>query len=270
MGMIDGSCTGCRSWAPRPVPFGRPERVLSAIVACDLLTTEGECDPMSIPTWTDEGLGTMKRAALWLVQEVGEGNTFTKGQLRDAFPDVAQIDRRMRDLRDFGWKIDTNREDIGLDSNEQRFAQRGIPVWEPGKATRGGTATITSSQRREILARDGYLCRSCGIGPGEKYPATEITSQLDVARRPVRTGGSRREVQLIIECNRCRVGGGRDLTADLQDVLARIGKLPMIEKRMLAGWVDEDSRTFSTVEQIWADYRTLPQEARESVREALA
>ncbi|WP_213010850.1 hypothetical protein [Paractinoplanes toevensis] len=212
----------------------------------------------------------MKRAALWLVQEVGEGNTFTKGQLRDAFPDVAQIDRRMRDLRDFGWKIDTNREDIGLDPNEQRFAQRGIPVWEPGKATRSGAATITSNQRREILARDGYLCRSCGIGPGDKYPGTEMTSQLDVARRKVRMEDGRHEVRLVVECNRCRVGGGRNQAANLGDLLSRIGKLPMIEKRMLAGWVDRDSRTFSAVEQIWADYRTLPQEARESVREALA
>lgn len=87
----------------------------------------------ALPSWQDSKLGTMKRAALWLVQVVGEENVFTKAELREAFPDVAQIDRRMRDLRDFGWKIDTKREDIDLDANEQRYVQRGEPVWEPGR-----------------------------------------------------------------------------------------------------------------------------------------
>lgn len=222
-----------------------------------------------MPDWRDESLGTMKRVALWLVQEVTVGNTFTKVSLREAFPDVAQIDRRMRDLRDFGWKIDTNREDVSLDANEQRFSERGVPVWEPGKATRRDTVTITSYQRREILARDGYRCRSCGIGPGEKYAGTEITSQLDVARRQVRMADGRQKIQLLIECNRCRIGA-KDLVADPQQVLARAGKLSAIEKKMLASWMAQDHRPFSEVEQIWADYLTLPAESRDLIREALA
>lgn len=103
----------------------------------------------AVPSWQDSELGTMKRAALWLVQVVGEGEIFTKTELREAFPDVAQIDRRMRDLRDFGWKIDTKREDIDLDANEQRYVQRGEPVWEPGRGTRPRSA-ITVNQRREL------------------------------------------------------------------------------------------------------------------------
>ncbi|GAA2592869.1 hypothetical protein GCM10010435_84820 [Winogradskya consettensis] len=223
---------------------------------------------MTMPDWGDARLGTMKRAGLWLVQVVGEGNTFTKAQLRTAFPDVAQIDRRMRDLRNFSWKIDTSREDASLDTHEQRFTQQGIPVWQPGKGTRPATATVTSSQRREILARDGYKCRSCGIGPGDRYDGTAVTAQLDIARRTMLLPGGRTETQLVIECNRCRVGG-REMAADLRDVLARVARLPMIEKKMLAIWIDQDSRAFSEVEQIWADFRTLPLEAREELREAL-
>jgi hypothetical protein len=43
---------------------------------------------MSPRVWNDPKLkvGSMVRAALWLVEEVGEGNTFTKEQLREAFP----------------------------------------------------------------------------------------------------------------------------------------------------------------------------------------
>jgi hypothetical protein len=210
----------------------------------------------------------MKRVALWLVQEVGAGELFTKTQLRDSFPDTAQVDRRMRDLRRFGWRIDTNREDPTLDASEQRFVVQGDPVWEPGRATRPGEA-VTSTQRYELMTRDGHKCRSCGIGPGETYPGTQIISQLDVARRAVRMPDAKTTMQLVIECNRCRVGG-RDFTADLADVLSRIDALPMYEKRMLSSWVDQDQRSFSEVEALWAAYRTLPAESRDQVRVALS
>ncbi|MCW2138704.1 hypothetical protein BXY51_003253 [Actinoplanes cyaneus] len=44
----------------------------------------------------------------------------------------------------------------------------------------------------------------------------------------------------------------------------------MIEKKMLAGWIEEGSRRFSEAEQLWADFLTLPAEARELVRESLS
>lgn len=91
---------------------------------------------MGLPSWTDQKLGTMKRAGLWLVAVVGEGNVFTKEDVKKAFPGVSQADRRVRDLRDFGWRIDTNREDLTLGQHEQRFVAQGEPVWEPGKGTR--------------------------------------------------------------------------------------------------------------------------------------
>ncbi|MCG3040460.1 hypothetical protein L7D48_07740 [Streptomyces sp. S1A] len=223
---------------------------------------------MDMPSWRDNKLGTMKRAALWLVQEVGLGNTFTKNQLREAFPDVSQIDRRMRDLRDFDWKIHTNREDVGLDTHEQRFVEQGVPVWEPGKATRKVGSTITAAQRHQVMMRDGHKCRSCGIGPGETYTGTDVTSQLDVARRSVRLPTGRTETQLVLECNRCRIGN-RKLKTDLGEILTRIDKLPAIERKILSSWIEQDSRSFSEIEDIWAAYRSLPAEAREHVRESL-
>ncbi|MFB6710830.1 hypothetical protein [Streptomyces sp. NPDC056358] len=223
---------------------------------------------MNMPSWGDTKLGTMKRAGLWLVQEVGVGNTFTKGQLRDAFPDVSQIDRRMRDLRDFDWQIDTKREDVTLDAHEQRFVRQGAPVWEPGKATRKVGLTVTATQRRSLLVGDGHKCRSCGIGPGEQYVGTDVTSQLDIARRTVRLPDGTIEVQLVIECSRCRIGD-RELIADLGDLVNRIAKLPAIEKKILSAWVEQDSRGFSEIEDLWAGYRSLPAEARGQFRDAL-
>jgi hypothetical protein len=222
---------------------------------------------MEIPSWEDPKLGTMKRAALWLVSVVGEGNRFKKAQLREAFPDTSQIDRRMRDLRDFGWQIDTNREDVTLGANEQRFVQQGEPVWEPGKATKAGS-TINATKRREIMARDGHFCRSCGIAPGELFAGTYEAAQLDIARREVRLPGGETPEELVTECNRCRVGG-RGLTADVSAVVSAVAHLGAMERKVLTDWVAADQRHFSGVERLWADYRTLPEESRARVREAL-
>lgn len=220
-------------------------------------------------SWQDAGLGTMKRVALWLVSVVGEGNTFTKGDLRGAFPGVSQVDRRMRDLRDFGWRIDTNREDEELDSHEQRFVKRGDPVWEPGRATRKtGTTAIGSARRREVLARDGNMCRSCGITPGEIYAGTYEAAQLDIARRGVVKPDGTKATELVTECKRCRVGG-RSLTADLDKLLKAIAGLSETERSVLSDWVAEDRREFSRLEQIWSDYRSLPEESRAQLRAQL-
>ncbi|MFE3737440.1 hypothetical protein [Streptomyces sp. NPDC059134] len=223
---------------------------------------------MALPSWTDENYGTMKRAALWLVTVIGEGNSFTKEDVKSAFPGISQADRRVRDLRDHGWQIDTQREDLTLGQHEQRFVKQGAPVWEPGKATKSGS-TVTQTQRREVLAKDGHLCRSCGIAPGETYAGSYESAQLDIARRTVAQPSGGERVELVAECNRCRVGG-RGQTVDLGALLATIAGLGSLEQKMLAGWVSEEKREFSTVERLWADYRALPAESRDKVREALS
>ncbi|MER7315399.1 hypothetical protein ACIPJG_00790 [Streptomyces halstedii] len=224
---------------------------------------------MTLPSWTDEKLGTMKRSALWLISVVGEGNIFTKEDVKAAFPGISQADRRVRDLRDYGWQIDTNREDITLGQHEQRFVKPGAPVWEPGKATKSGVS-LTQTQRREVLARDGHLCRSCGISPGETYADSYEAAQLDIARRVVKLPhGEGETVELVSECNRCRVGGRKE-SADLGAVLEGIAGLGGLERNLLAGWIEADKREFGAAERLWAQYRTLPEESRTKVRDALS
>jgi hypothetical protein len=222
-----------------------------------------------LPSWREEKLGTMKRVALWLVSEVGEGNKFTKEELRQAFPGVSQIDRRMRDLRGFGWRIDTNREDVTLTMAQQRFVERGQPVWEKGVTSRPSHApAIGVGRRREIIARDGNMCRSCGIAPGDFYEDTGEGVQLDIARRKVLLPGGELEVQLVAECRRCRLGG-INLVADVTEVTGRLARLGKVERAVLASWIDADERDFKDVERVWAEYRALPADARGVVRSAL-
>ncbi|WP_404196373.1 hypothetical protein [Streptomyces tauricus] len=222
---------------------------------------------MGTPSWTDTKLGTMKRAALWLVEVVGEGQIFTKEQVKEVFPGVSQADRRVRDLRDFGWQIDTNREDASLGAHEQRFVKQGEAVWEPGKGTRPASS-ITQTRRREVLARDGHFCRSCGIAPGETYAGTYESAQIDIARRVVRQPDGSKTTELVSECNRCRVGG-RGAETDLGSMLSRASALSALERRMLSEWMERDRREFSEAETFWADYRALPEESRAKIRAAL-
>ncbi|MET8611911.1 hypothetical protein [Streptomyces misionensis] len=225
-----------------------------------------------VPSYQDKKFGTMARAALWLITEVGEGEIFTKARLREAFPEVAQIDRRLRDLRDHGWRIDTSRDDPALHQQEQRFVTRGADVWIPGKSKAPKhKASLTASQRAKALQDDNHLCRSCGIGAGEAYEdggGVEL-AKLNVSRRKVLLPGGTVEYQLITECKRCGTGGGPDREVDLGALLELVESLAPLEQRLFAKWIDADQRTFSPLEKVWGIYRTLPQQSRAAVAQAI-
>lgn len=224
---------------------------------------------MALPSWRDTGIGSMARAALWLVQEVGEGNIFTKAELREAFPDVSQIDRRIRDLRDHDWKISPSREDPTLRQQEQRFVAQGAEVWIPGKSKAPKhKASLTAAQRTKVLDEDGYLCRTCGIAPGEAYEEGIGQAALNVARRQVIQPTGDTTYQFITECQRCGVGSlGRQ--ADLGRVLEQVAALSPMEQRVLAAWIAADRRSLSPLDKLWGQYRTLPEPSRKAVADVL-
>ena len=128
---------------------------------------------MQQPKWDDPDLdaGVMVRGGLWLLQEVGVGNVFTKGDIRAAFPDASQADRRIRDLRDYGWVLHTRADDASLQLEQTRLVSVGTEVWDP-RARRASNPNkgISSKARDAIMARDDYMCTVCGITGGEAYP----------------------------------------------------------------------------------------------------
>ncbi|MFF7532073.1 hypothetical protein ACFZB2_23660 [Streptomyces bobili] len=224
---------------------------------------------MTLPSWQDKKLGSMARAALWLVTVVGEGNIFTKAALREAFPEVAQIDRRLRDLRTYGWRIDTSREDAELKQQEQRLVTRGADVWIPGQAKAPKhKSSLTPAQRTKVLQGDNYLCRTCGIGVGEEYGDGVEQAQLNVARRKVFLSEGQAEFQLVTECKRCGLGGS-EREVDLGAVLDMVEALSPVERLTLAGWMAADRRTLSPLDKLWGLLRTLPEESRKTVADAL-
>jgi 5-methylcytosine-specific restriction endonuclease McrA len=221
-------------------------------------------DDMNLPDWRTSTKGTRVRAALWLLSEVGEGGAFTKGQLREAFPGVEQIDRRMRDLRTEGWVLATYREDRSLSQDELRLVQVGGAVWDPTYQSKA-QSSLSDKERQNIFAADDYMCVYCGVSGGESYVDDPLrTVKLTISRVQSVDGQS---VQLATCCDRCHVATREDTaTADLGP---DIGALSEAQRSRLLLWVRNGTRSMAPEERLWAQYRRLPHAARLEVRRHL-
>jgi hypothetical protein len=212
------------------------------------------------PSWDDPTAGgTMVRGALWLIQVVGEGNTFTKNDIREAFPGISQADRRVRDLRSYGWIMYSSVEDASLSSEDQRFVSSGVPVWDP-KARRANapTRTVSAKERQAVLKRDGHMCTLCGISGGEPYPDDPVsTAVLAVSRRTVNLDSGREESVLITECKRCKSGEAPP-PLGVDDAVASTADLSPSELRRLLRWMDRGRRGSTELDRAWATYLRVP------------
>lgn len=228
---------------------------------------------MTEPRWDDPHLkaGTMVRSALWLLQEVGEGNTFTKEQLRGSFPGVSQADRRVRDLREFGWVLDTSVTDASLQSDQQRFVSKGLAVWIPDerRSVGRGVISISSKERLGVLAAGAFQCSRCGIAGGESYPdrPTE-TAVLAVSRRTVIALNGLEDVLLVPECKKCRAGAGSEVVS-VAELVAQVVQLDDVDLRRLRRWVDRGFRGTSLVDKVWSTLSSVSPETRRAVFQQL-
>lgn len=217
------------------------------------------------PEWTDRRIGMRVRLALWLRDVVGEGNTFTRAQLREAFPESAQVDRRLRDLRGDGWEIESKLTLVNLNQHEFLFVRAGEPVWDPAtRAARVARRTPSSRVRREVLERDGHACVRCGSQAG--------VVPLEVAHVvPLSRGGTANTDNLITLCPNCHVAADRDSrSSSEEEVWSRMQKLSPGEQSRLLAWMALDRRPVSAVEEAWQMYRAAPVSQKDSLKERLA
>lgn len=135
-------------------------------------------------------MSSLEDAANWLRTQVGLGGVFTKEALRAAFPNVTQIDRRVRDLRGFGWLIDTRREDPSLSASEMRLVKIGDMT--------GPTRGISPRDRRRAMLSAAYTCVLCGAVGGSTYPDAQ---HIRVTLQVIDAGEGR---ELVVCCARCR------------------------------------------------------------------
>lgn len=214
---------------------------------------------MNIPDWRTSGAGTRTRAALWLASEIGEGGVFTKAQLREAFPGVEQIDRRMRDLRQDGWILSTYAQERSLAVDELRLVKIGGHVWESGYKS-NVARSATDRERRETLARDNFACAFCGIGAGETYSDDPSRSgQLSVTWCAAAAPAGR----YVSTCKRCRnplVGiDSSDAAYEAAALLAAE------ERRVLMAWIRVGHRTPRQIDRAWSLIRLLSKSERDNL-----
>ncbi|MEO3768279.1 hypothetical protein [Streptomyces sp. B5E4] len=228
---------------------------------------------MALPAWNEPGVkrGTMIRGALWLIQQIGEGGTFTKEDVRDAFQGVAQADRRIRDLRGYGWVIHTSTDDARLASEQQRFVKQGVAVWDPVARRAAETQrAVTSKERQAALERDEFMCTVCGISSAEPYlDDSNQTAALVVVRRVTVMPDGTEITPLVTECKRCRAGRGA-VPARTDEILQAAAELDESDRRRLLRWIERGQRKPSPADRVWSAYRRLPEEARSAVRSSLS
>ncbi|MDF9812995.1 hypothetical protein [Streptomyces sp. SPB162] len=231
---------------------------------------KGVSDPP--PDWRDEKLklGTKVRVAAWLASEVGEGNTFTRDQLHLAFPGVAQVERRMRDLRDHGWEIDIART---ANDVHMRLVKIGEPVWSPeGRLLAKRQLRNSTARRSEIFRRDGYVCTSCGVSAGEPHlDAQDFLAKLSVRFLvPIAQGGTDGPENLVTICDRCSIRDVSAPTVDRDEVAQQIQNLSPQHKTVLLAWMARGERTPSPLDRAWAMFQHLDPDGRKEVVRALA
>ncbi|MFD4863987.1 HNH endonuclease [Streptomyces sp. NPDC058412] len=218
------------------------------------------------PDYRDPDAGGVKvRLSAYLAAEVGEGGAFTLDQVREALPGVAQVDRRIRDLRDDGWIIESSRQ---TGTHQYRLVKIGNKVWDPQVRVSARRATV-SRARRIALERDHYRCAICGFeaGPGLEANA----AALEVAHvTSLAEGGTHDASNLLTLCANCHRIMDRVDRPDVASVAAEVASLSETQKTILLAWMARGHRTPSPVEQAWTAYRRLPVEGQQAVRGDLA
>lgn len=216
---------------------------------------------------------SLMRVAEYLASK-GAGSKFSKLELFEAVPDISQADRRMRDLRPMGWKIDNYKVNPNLKPDEYLIREMGTRVdlgETPPKTIR---KNITGPKRRRILERDGHMCQVCGIRAGQEFPdAPGRSAALTIGHIiPVKRGGTNDDDNLRTECQRCG-DESRDITVDpptSQQVLTHASRGSLKDKRTLYGWMQAGRRTPSDTEKVFQEWSRLPHAERMQVMTALA
>ncbi|MEE1941645.1 HNH endonuclease [Streptomyces sp. TRM 70361] len=201
-------------------------------------------------------------AWLWFNKEIGE--TFTMREIREKLgkevaEDAEHLNRRLRELRKFGWKIPSHKEDRTLPVNTYRLEGRGKKIWI--KAERTKRNAVSGRIRRQVFERDGYRCKLCGVGSGEEYPRDPGSkARMTVGHRiPQERGGSSEPDNLRTECSKCN----EELRDDMRnpetyaEVLTEVKNLRTADLRSLLTWLQAGERTRSRLDEAFDRARML-------------
>lgn len=158
---------------------------------------------------------SIAQVADWLTDNVGEGCTFTKHDLRAALPQFEQVDRRMRDLRSFDWQIDTYREDARLSPGELKLVRIGLRPDDPSTPSIRGRS-ISAKERLAAFSSADFSCQACGASLGEK----DESDSGHVSLRAVPTAQG-----LFVACDLCARNAPHQFSGDISVLERQLSRL---------------------------------------------
>lgn len=168
----------------------------------------------------------------FLLQNIGR--KLSGKQIQAAAGDVTEWARRVREIRqDEGWPIVTDKDDSRLRPGE--YMLTGKPpkdyTFEPG---------LSQRVRAEVLERNGYTCRMCGLEAGETDPETGRRVVMHIGHIVDRAhGGAVSPDNLRALCSKCNQGA-KHLTQEPPSwtwLLGQIRRATVADQKKALEWL---------------------------------
>ena len=164
------------------------------------------------------------------------GKVVTTAELRDLCHPQVAFQRRIRELREEGWPIESHLDNANLKPGE--YVLTGEPPEKPTKSER----RISNRVRAQVLERDGNTCQACGIGADEEYPDTGRKALLQVGHIQDRAHYGGDDISnLRTLCARCNEGG-KHLTQEPPTwswIFAQVRRTRRDHQKKLRAWLND-------------------------------
>lgn len=174
------------------------------------------------------------KIANYMANKVGE--VVTTEELHDVARPGISYQRRLRELREEGWPIESHIDNVRLRPGEYMLIDN--PPTEPVRFSR----RISNRLRAEVLERNGSLCQACGLGPGDRYPDNKRKVVLHIGHIKDRAhGGQDTIANLKTLCARCNEGG-KHLTQEPPSwtwLLGRVKQAKIDDQRKVLEWLQK-------------------------------
>lgn len=147
-------------------------------------------------------LGSKAKLAQYFQENIGK--VLSSKELQEVAGGVVEWGRRIRELRQAGWSIETHNDRADLTPGEYILVSPPPPGIDHYKISR----PISNKLRAQVLERNGYTCQMCGAGAGdpvEDYPDRKV--RLHIGHIIDKShGGKDKMANLRAICSQCNEG----------------------------------------------------------------
>ncbi|MGC2631917.1 MAG: HNH endonuclease [Rhodomicrobium sp.] len=161
------------------------------------------------------------------------GRVIDTHELWEASGGASQYGRRVRELREKGWIIQTHNDNSALKPGQYL-------VLEAPRESVLLERAISARLRAAVLDRDGFTCQMCGLAPGDIDPSTGRKVRLHLGHIIDKSLGGKNELSnLRALCSTCNQGA-KNVTAEKPSaiwLLSQIRRAGIEEQRAVLAWL---------------------------------